>query len=123
MWKLQGVSFRGSCNAMSKITSPPEKKKQRDEKDHYSGDNGESKRAWRRTKQVRKSDARKRFRKAANEVVRAIDPAEPEDTEKPGKIQALRQPKVAEWGVMSGGEFAKTRRRKPKKASGAEGRP
>lgn len=102
---------------MSKITSPPEKKKQRDQKDHYPGYNGESKRAWRRTKRARKSDARKRSRKAANAVVRAIDPAAPEDTEKLGKRQAQLQPKVAEWGVMSGAEFASSRRRKSKKTS------
>lgn len=104
---------------MSKIKSPPEKKKLRDEKDHYPGGNGESKRAWRRTKQVKKSDARRRFRKAANEAVKTIDPELADETREPSKRQALKQPEVREWGVVSVGEFGRTRRRKSRKDSEA----
>ncbi|HEY1052896.1 MAG TPA: hypothetical protein VGE39_24170 [Prosthecobacter sp.] len=101
---------------MSKIKSPPQKKKLRDEKDHYPGGNGESKRAWRRTKQVKKADARRRFRKAANDAVNQILPSMADETHEPRRRQAIKQPKVREWGVVSVGEFAKTRRRKSKKA-------
>src|ERR1700753_498355 len=55
---------------MSKIKSAPEKKRLSYERDHYNRSLWNNK-TWRKTKQVRKSDARRCFRKAANDAIRA----------------------------------------------------
>jgi hypothetical protein len=90
---------------VSKIKSPQEKKKLSYARDHYTR-GGESARAWRRTKQVKKAHTRRSFRRAANDSVRESD-----DSDISKKGRAILQKKVHDWGSVRLQDFVKTRKR------------
>jgi hypothetical protein len=95
---------------MSKVKSAPEKKRLSYERDHYNRSSWNNK-TWRKTKQVRKANARRVFRKAANDAVRAVADDDPDTTTAPKRKQAIRQRPVAELGSIHLREFVATRRR------------
>ena len=104
---------------MSKVTSPTEKKRIAYERDHYN-DNGESDKAWRRAKPLKKAKARRAFRKVCNDALHVCG-AEPETApvnaeRKQGNIQ---QRPVVDRGAASLPEFVATRRVRNQANTGA----
>jgi len=95
---------------MSKIKSAPEKKRLSYERDHYNRSIWNNK-TWRKTKQVKKVNARRVFRKAANDTVRALTVDDPDTTSTPKKKKAIRQTPVAELGSIHLREFVAKRKR------------
>jgi hypothetical protein len=106
---------------MSKVKSPPEKKRLSYARDHYNRSLWNNK-TWRKTKQIRKSDARRCFRKAANDSIRAFTVDEPDATAAPTKEKAIRQKQVEDFGSIQLRRFVETRRR-TRDANGDFGHP
>ncbi len=95
---------------MSKVTSPPEKKRLAYERDHYNR-NGESNKAWRRKKPCLKAKARRAFRRISNGLLQAADPSPEEAPETLARKQGeVRQRRVRDWGPIHLREFVVTRR-------------
>jgi hypothetical protein len=107
---LHRVRPQSAICEMSSIKSAPEKKRLAYECDHYNR-GGENNKTWRKTKQVKKAVARRIFRKAANDTLKAVDPADPDATSEPRKKQAIRQKPVVDWGSIHLRAFVATRRR------------
>lgn len=95
---------------MSRVTSPPEKKRLAYERDHYA--KGKHDKGWRQARRVRKTHARRAFRKASNDLLRvcAETLAESNPTNAQRKQAGLRQRKVLVWGACTLREFVATRR-------------
>ena len=97
------------CFIVSKVKSPPEKKQIAYARDHYNR-NGESNKAWRKTKPLKKAKARRAFRKASNDLVRLCgtepDAASPAAMRKQGSI---KQQEVRDWGPVTLREYVEAR--------------
>ena len=94
---------------MSKVKSPPEKKQVAYARDHYNR-NGESNKAWRKTKPIKKAKARRAFRKTSNDLVRVcgIEPdAAPANAMR--KQGSIKQQEVRDWGPVTLREYVEAR--------------
>src|SRR5687768_17298379 len=94
---------------MSSVHNPQEKKRLSYARDHYNR-NGESNKAWRKAKPVKKRRARKGFRKSLNDLTRVVAAGQAsENAER--KLGSLRKKKVNDWGSIHLKEFVATRKR------------
>jgi hypothetical protein len=95
---------------MSSIHTPKEKKRLAYERDHYNR-NGESNKAWRKAKPLKKTKARKAFRKASKDLLRVVG-TEPDGASDSvvRKQNSIRQRRVNDWGAIHLREFVATRR-------------
>ena len=95
---------------MSSIRTPQEKKRLAYERDHYNR-NGESNKAWRKAKPVKKARARRGFRKAANDLLH-VCADQPENAPESvlRKQASIKQRRVTDWGAIRLKEFVATRR-------------
>ena len=96
---------------MSTIKDPVEKKRLAYDRDHYNR-NGQHNKAWRRIKPLKKVQARRAYRKAANDLLRvcAADDAPLAATRAAGSILQRR---VLDWGHMGLRDFvARARKRR-----------
>jgi hypothetical protein len=93
---------------ISSVKNPSEKKRHAYERDHYNR-NGEANKAWRKAKPLKKSKARRAFRKNANDLTKILtaeDSAPATAVRKEGRI---RQTVVADWGSVHLAEFVQSR--------------
>jgi hypothetical protein len=84
---------------MSRVKSPQEKKRLAYELDHRNA-SGESVKAWRRNKPLKKAKANRSFRKTTNDLVQATlseDAAPQSATKKAGSIV---KEKIIDWGPV-----------------------
>lgn len=95
---------------MSSIHTPQQKKRLAYERDHYNR-NGESNKAWRRAKPLKKAKARRAFRKASKDLLR-VCAGEPERAPATAlrKEGSIRQKRVTDWGAIHLKEFVASRR-------------
>ncbi len=95
---------------MSSAYSPQEKKRLAYERDHYNR-NGESNKAWRKAKPLKKAKARRAFRKASNDLLR-VCAAQSESVSGSAwrKQVSMRQRQIKDWGPIFLKDFAATRR-------------
>lgn len=102
---------------MSSVKNPTEKKRLAYERDHYNR-NGQSNKAWRKIKPVKKAKARRAFRKAANDLTRvcATDGAAP--TAATRKKEGIQQRRVSDWGAIGLRDFVASRRERREAAIG-----
>lgn len=100
---------------MSRVKHPSEKKRLAYERDHYNR-NGESNKAWRKTKPLKKAKARRAYRKAANHLTRSETENETHAVAcKPGSV---RQQRVGDWGSLSLRAFVDSRKKRRGKGHG-----
>jgi len=85
---------------MSRTKNPIEKKRLAYERDHYNR-NGESNKAWRKTKPIKKAKARRAFRKASNDLLKVAVAEADEPGAATRKQGSIRQRKIRDWGAMS----------------------
>jgi hypothetical protein len=105
---------------MSSVRTPREKKRLAYERDHYNR-NGESNKAWRKAKPLKKANARRAFRKASKDLLR-IAGTEP-DTASDSVVRkqsSIRQRRVNDWGAVHLREFVETRRIRNQLKTGAK---
>jgi len=95
---------------MGSIRKPQEKKRLAYERDHYNR-NGESNKAWRKAKPLKKARARRAFRKASKDLLRVVG-HEPDTASESvvRKQNSIRQRRVKDWGAIHLREFVATRR-------------
>src|SRR5438128_119632 len=95
---------------MSSIQTPREKERLAYERDHYNR-NGESNKAWRKAKPVKKTRARRAFRKSSKDLLRA-SAGEPDNAPQSvlRKQASIRQRHVPDWGAIRLKDFVATRR-------------
>lgn len=105
---------------MSSIHTPGEKKRLAYERDHYNR-NGESNKAWRKAKPLKKARARRAFRKTNKDLLRAAG-TEPDAASLSvvRKQNSVRQRRVNDWGAIHLREFVKTRRIRNQRNTGAK---
>ena len=94
---------------MSAVKNPAEKKRLAYERDHYNR-NGQANKAWRKIKPVKKANARRAFRKTANDLTRvcATDDAAPIAATR--KQESIRQQRVSDWGSIGLRDFVEDRK-------------
>ena len=104
---------------MSTIKNPAEKKRLAYQRDHYNR-NGQSNKAWRKTKPLKKAKARRAFRKTANDLTRvcATDDAAP--TAATRKQEGIQQRRVSDWGAIGLRDFVASRQERRESAIGAK---
>jgi hypothetical protein len=100
---------------MSRVKHPAEKKRLAYERDHYNR-NGESNKAWRKAKPLKKAKARRAYRKAANQVTRVETKNETHTVA--CKQDSVRQQRVGDWGSLSLREFVDSRKKRRGKGHG-----
>lgn len=85
---------------MSKVKDPVEKKRLSYERDHYC-QSGQSDKAWRKIKPLKKAKARRAYRKASNGILRSCldEAAVPLAISR--KREGIRQRRVNAWGSVS----------------------
>lgn len=93
---------------MSKITHPLEKKRVAYERDHYNR-NGESNKAWRKTKPLKKAKARRAFRKANKDFLQVVGSSEDAPECVMRKQGGIQQRCVRDWGAIYLRKFVATR--------------
>lgn len=105
---------------MSSIRTPREKKRLAYERDHYNR-NGESNKAWRKAKPLKKTKARRAYRKANKDLLRVAG-TEPDMASDSvvRKQNSIRQRRVNDWGAIHLREFVKTRRVRNHRNTGAK---
>ena len=89
---------------MSKVSHPEEKKRLSYERDHYNR-GGQHDKAWRKIKPRKKTDARRAFRKALNNLVPAQVSEENEGKAVLRRIGSQQQEKVLDYGARPLGEL------------------
>ena len=95
---------------MSSIRTPREKKRLAYERDHYNR-NGESNKAWRKAKPLKKAKARRAFRKASKDLLRVAGTEPDAASDNVARKQnSIRQRRVNDWGAIHLREFVETRR-------------
>ena len=95
---------------MSSIHTPQQKKLLAYQRDHYNR-NGESNKAWRRAKPIKKARARRAFRKSSNDLLRVCaDKPESATQSALRKQGSIRQRRITDWGAMYLKEFVASRR-------------
>ncbi len=106
---------------MSSVTNPTEKKRLAYERDHYNR-NGQSNKAWRKTKPVKKAKARRAYRKTANDltIVTATDDTAP--TAATRKKEGMEQRRVSDWGAIGLRDFVASRQERRESTIGAKQR-
>jgi hypothetical protein len=104
---------------MSRIKDPTEKKRLAYERDHYNR-NGQSNKAWRKVKPVKKAKARRAFRKTANDLTRvcATDDAAPAAATR--KKEGIQQRRVSDWGAIGLRDFVASRQERRESTIGAK---
>ncbi len=93
---------------MSKVTSPTEKKRIAYERDHYNR-NGESNKAWRKTKPLKKAKARRAFRKASKDFLQVVGDSTDAPESAARKEGSVQQRRVEDWGAIYLRKFVATR--------------
>jgi hypothetical protein len=105
---------------MSSIHTPQQKKLLAYQRDHYNR-NGESNKAWRKAKSVKKARARRAFRKVSNDLLHVCaDGPESVPHSALRKQASIRQRRVTDWGAIHLKEFVATRRVRNSLNSGAK---
>src|SRR5436190_12496689 len=95
---------------MSSIHTPQEKKRLAYDRDHYNR-NGESNKAWRKAKPVKKARARRAFRKATKDLLHVCaDKSDNAPQSVLRKQASIRQRRVTDWGAIHLKDFVATRR-------------
>jgi hypothetical protein len=106
---------------MSRIKNPVEKKRIAYLRDHYNR-NGESHKAWRKTKPLKKAKARRAFRKKANDLIQICLSDESAPSASLRKQLGARQRQIFDWGPVTLREFVTWRKTKREETIGARKR-
>jgi hypothetical protein len=104
---------------VSSVKNPAEKKRQAYKRDHYNR-NGESNKAWRKAKPLKKAKARRAFRKNTNDLTKMLiaeDAAPATAVRKQGRI---RQKAVTDWGSVHLAAFVRSRLERRVASAGAK---
>ncbi len=89
---------------MSSVKNPIEKKRLAYERDHYNR-NGESNKAWRKAKPVKKAKARRAFRKTANDLTRVCTTGDGGPSAAARKKEGIQKRRGADLGGKGIREF------------------
>ncbi len=103
---------------MSSVRHPQQKKRLAYSRDHYNR-NGESNKAWRKTKPLKKAKARRAFRKKANDLLAACTPEETAPLASLRNLHGARVQKITDWGSIPLHDFVKDRKAKRQAMIGA----
>ena len=106
---------------MSRIKNPVEKKRIAYARDHYNR-NGESNKAWRKTKPLKKAKANRAFRKKLKDLtpICSLDKSAPVASVR--KLEGARHHKVSDWGQVHLREFVAWRKERRQSSIGARKR-
>ena len=102
---------------MSSVKNPAEKKRL-DDRDHYNR-NGESNKAWRKAKPIKKAKARRAYRKAANDLAGVCAAEDTAPVAAVRKKEGLRQRRVTDWGAMTLRDVVASRQKRRESTVGA----
>lgn len=104
---------------MSSVRHPQEKKRLAFSRDHYNR-NGESNKAWRKTKPLKKAKAQRAFRKKSNDLLAACIPEETAPLASLRNLQGARVRKITDWGSVALRDFVTGRKAKRQAMIGAK---
>lgn len=104
---------------MSSVRNPQEKKRLAYSRDHYNR-NGESNKAWRKTKPLKKAKAQRAFRKKSNDLLATCTPEEAAPLASLRNLQGARVRKITDWGSISLRDFVAGRKAKRQAMIGAK---
>jgi hypothetical protein len=103
---------------MSAVRHPLEKKRLAYSRDHYNR-NGESNKAWRKTKPLKKAKAQRAFRKKSNDLLATCTSEETAPLASVRKRESARLRKITDWGSVALHDFVKGRKAKRQAMIGA----
>lgn len=104
---------------MSSVHHPQEKKRLAYSRDHYNR-NGESNKAWRKTKPLKKAKAQRAFRKKANDLLATCTPEETAPLASLRNLHGARVRKITDWGSIALRDFVAGRKAKRQAMIGAK---
>ena len=106
---------------MSRVKNPQDKKRLAYELDHRNA-SGESVKAWRRNKPLKKAKAIRAFRKSTNDLLQATLSEEDAAQTATKKAGSIAQEKIIDWGPVKLGAYVKLRLSHRKASIGAKNR-
>lgn len=103
---------------MSSVRPPQEKKRLAYARDHYNR-NGESNKAWRKSKALKKAKSRRAYRKKSNDMLAAHTHEDGAPVTSIRKLQGARALKIADWGSIRLCDFVAGRKQQRQAMVGA----